>query len=184
MSTDLTEADDKWGAPGGVLRVEAAVLLANRFRTAVVVASGGMGYDLSKFADYWRPTLAKILEGELIERGIVQQRIVLEEASNTTFQELVELEKLVRCREWHSLALVTNRWHIPRLQAMLDAKFTTLLRLACAMPMSAEEILLQYDAPRWRNVIDAAYEDDFMRTRIERENRGIAQIKDGTYNFR
>ena len=85
MSTALTESDDEYGAPGQQLRVEAAVLLAHKYPHALLVPSGGRGYESH---DMTQPLLSEVMRDELLERGIRKQRIVLEKGSNSTLQQL------------------------------------------------------------------------------------------------
>src|SRR3989344_9113474 len=72
VSTTLTESDDEYGAPGQSLRVEAAVLLAHKYPHALLLPSGGAGYD---HRDAMQPLLSEVMHDELLERGIREQRI-------------------------------------------------------------------------------------------------------------
>lgn len=182
VSTDLTAEDDKLGAPGGKLRVRAAAVLGNQYPSAIVVASGGKGFDVPEGTPEDRPLESEILRDELIENGVPVERIVLEQNSNTTYQQLQELEKLIAEKHWEHTALITNRYHLPRLRAMIETKFPHLLQ--SFQLLSAEEILIEADPERWETVIAEAYASPFMANRMAKEEQGIAQIKNGTYQFR
>lgn len=180
-STELNAQDNALGAPGGKIRILAAASLASQHPYAVVVATGQKGYDISSAATEDRPLLCEVLRDELLDAGVPEERIVLEDKSNTTYQQLGEIEKLASRRAWQNVALVTNRYHLGRLEAIMRVKFPTLARVAA--PVSAEEVLLEADRERWEPVFAEAYSSKFMAQRVAQEQRGIAQIADGTYLF-
>lgn len=182
ISTDLSAEDDKLGAPGGKLRVLATAVLATEYPTAVVIASGGKGADISKDVPENRPSLAKILCDELLESGVSRDRIMLEEKSNTTYQQLQGLEDLIQKQGWQSVMIITNRYHLTRLRVMIDMKFPQLV--AFTELISAEDILLRADEMRWKTVLTEAYESAFMAERAAKEEKGVLQIRNGTYQFR
>lgn len=181
-STDLTEEDDKQGAPGASLRISATMVLSNRYPLARVIASGGKGYDVPENTSEDRPLLCEILERELIVAGVPKKRIELEGTSNTTYQQLQQLKLLIQKREWNDVALVSSRWHLPRIEAMFEMKFPE-LRTRVDL-ISAEEILIDTDSAKWELAIAGAYNSSFMRERMKKEDKGILQIKSGTYQFR
>lgn len=182
MSTDLTAEDDRLGASGGKLRVFAATILSNQHPAAVVVTSGGKGYDLPGNTQADQPVSAEILRDELIECGIPAPRIVLEKNSNTTYQQLQEIEKMIPERGWKNVLLITNRYHLPRLRAMIETKYPNLVEVMTSV--SAEEVLIEADPMRWEAMIAATYAESFMTERIAKETQGVEQIKNGTYRFR
>lgn len=182
VSTDLTAADDAFGAPGAKLRVIAAAKLAIKYPNAAVVASGGKGFDVPKDAPENRPLLAEILRDELIECGVPAAHIVLETSSNSTYQQLQELERFITKQDWHAITIVTNRYHLPRVQTVVDVKFSKLVGVIELV--SAEDILIEADPARWEDAIEEAYGSTLMAERVEREKKGVVQIKDGTYQFR
>lgn len=181
VSTDLTEYDDTQGAPGASLRVAATAILSNRYPAVRVIASGGKGYDVPKNARTDRPLLCEIVKGELITAGVPEEHIELEGASNTTYQQLQQLETLMQKREGDNVAIVSSRWHLPRIETMLEMKFPK-LRTSVHL-VSAEDLLIKSDRTRWHTVIDKAYKSAFMLERIAKENKGILQIRNGTYHF-
>ena len=182
VSTDLTAADDKLGAPGGKLRVLAAAVYATAHPVVAVIASGGKGFDVPKDVPENRPPLCEIVQGELIAAGIPEARIEGECESNTTFQQLQQIELLRRNHGWRNIAIISNRWHLPRIDAMLGVEFSTIH--TCVQLISAEEVLIETDPVHWKAVIQEAYRSDYMKERIAREENGIAHIKDGTYQLR
>jgi len=137
---------------------------------------------VSEGAPEGRPLLADILRSELIESGVPAAHIMLETSSNSTYQQLCELERLITEQDWRVVIIITNRYHLPRVQAMVDAKFPKLVGIIELV--SAEDILIEADPARWKDAIEEAYRSTFMAERTEREKKGTAHIKDGTYSFR
>jgi uncharacterized SAM-binding protein YcdF (DUF218 family) len=124
-STDLTADDDRYGAPGGKLRILAAAVLAERHPAAVVVSGGAQGFESPDTATE-RPSLAAILGRELVAAGVPHDRLVLEDRSNSTFQELRVLAELAVARRWSAIVIVTSRWHVERVRVMLRTQFAGL----------------------------------------------------------
>lgn len=182
ISTDLSAEDDKLGAPGGKLRVLATAVLATEYPTAVVITSGGKGADISKDVPENRPSLAKILCDELLESGVSRDRIMLEEKSNTTYQQLQELKVLIKEQEWQSVMIITNNYHVARLGVIMEMRFPQLV--AFTELISAEDVLINSDSARWKIVLTEAYESAFMAERAAKEEKGVLQIRNGTYQFR
>ncbi|MDO8553026.1 MAG: YdcF family protein [bacterium] len=181
-STDLTQEDDVLGAPGGTLRVRAVAILADKYPRAVIVAMGGKGFDVPRNYPENRPLLCEILQDELLDAGVPAERIVLERESNNTYQQLVALTALIRNRGWTRVAVMTNRWHIPRTRTILKSKFPELKSTLTIV--SAEEVLIANNSDEWESGIVQAYASEWLAQRIDREEQGIRQIMEGTYNFK
>ncbi len=184
VNTDLTEEDNARGAPGGKLRVVAAAILAKRYPEAMIIASGGRGYDLPEGTPEDRPALAEILRDELADYGVSPDKVILETASNSTYQQIGELERVIGEKQLKKILLVTNRYHLPRLKAMIDMKFPDLGKHASLELVSAEEVLILEDPHRWAGSIETAYQSEYMLARMANEQRGVEQICSGTYQFR
>mgnify|MGYP001561094440 CR=1 FL=1 len=179
VSTTLTEEDDEYGAPGQLLRVEAAVVLARRYPNAVIVPSGGRGYESY---DMTQPLLSEVIRDELLEHGIIEPRTFLEKGSNSTFQQLEAIQKMLVDRKWRQVLIVTNHWHIPRVEAMLATRFSDMAD--AVKVIAAEEILIEDSPEKWKSSIDEAYRSEFLKRRITHEEEGIRRIRDGSYHYR
>jgi hypothetical protein len=184
VSTDLTEEDDLLGAPGGKLRVDATAILARLLPATKIITGGARGFDLDRNPSASRPMLAEVLRNELLEAGISEARILLEWSSNSTFQELQQLEQIIGHHGITRIAIITNRWHLARLKAMLDVKFEGLRKRAAVFLVAAENILIEHDPARWRAFIRKAYQSGFIQERLRQERQGIAHIYLGQYRFR
>ena len=131
-----------------------------------------------------RPLLADILMDELREIGVDEARVILERNSNSTFQEIQEVERLMHEHGLTQLTFITNSYTLPRLETMVAVKFSHMENHAKLVFVAAEDVLLRADPKTWEDTIREAYASEYITRRIEREQHGIAQIKDGSYTFR
>lgn len=181
-TTRYDEKGDTFGALGDRARVEAAVLLYAEHSGAVMVVSGGKGqYKNNPNA----PTLSSVLKRELIELGVPAGRIIEENASDNTWQQLQNLKMLMEREKFNSVLIVSNEWHLPRVLAMVE-KDADLRRLSSAGTIrceSAEKILLARDPGAWKAVIERAYQSDGIKKRIALERKGVEEIKAGMYRL-
>lgn len=182
------EEGDKFGCLGDRLRVIAgSYLYRDRERggqNLLVIASGGRG-QLEGIAD--APTLAEVLSGELVEMGVPADKIYKEDQSGNTYQQLKELDNLVLTMGFMKFSIISNDYHLHRIRAMIELapgliNLKNLLFNGGLSLESAEKIVLSCD-PRWEEIIKRAYASEAMKERIKLEERGVAQIKLGTYKF-
>lgn len=183
VSTDLTEEDIIHGGPGGKLRICAAALLLGEHPHMKIITGGAKGFDVCEGASSDRPLLADILHDELLESGVAEERIILQRNSNNTYQELQEIERLVSELELKQLIILTGRWHVERLHAMIDTKFPQLHRNVSLEVVTAEDVLIARDAEQWRPFIEGAYSSEWMAERRVMEQQGINDINAGTYRY-
>lgn len=90
-------------------RVLAMLQLARRFPRARIVYSGGS-------ANLFPPYIAEapFVERLLEEFGTARDRIVIESASRTTFENATRVRDLVQPQPGQRWLLVTSAWHMPR----------------------------------------------------------------------
>lgn len=184
VSTELTATDDAQSAPGGILRIFAAAVLARHYAQIPIVPSGGKGFDVPKDAPEDRPLLCEIMRDELIGAGVAAERILLEGQSNTTYQQLQRLSDMSSQRGWKNILIVTNRYHVDRLSAMIKIKFHEWNEASDVQVVAAEDVLIRHDAAQWESLLDAEYAAAYMQARQAREQAGTAQIYTGSYQFK
>ena len=169
-----TEEADGPGDPIGptysAFRVAAGAQLAREFPGADVVASGASFLPGS-------PSVACVVQSELEQLGVGRSRILLLEDTRKTYQELKELAVLME-RGYDEAIIISNEWHLPRVEAML-----TYFPVPRARLLSAEEVLLAHDAETWRGRIGRMRADPRIAERIAFEKKGLEDLKAGRYHF-
>lgn len=183
-TTNFGEKGDNHGTLGDSLRVRAGACLYSRNPSSFVIASGGRG-QFKKVAG--APSLSAVIKKELISLGVPANKIIEENRSNNTYRQLLELQKIKRSGKVEDLVIVSNRYHLPRLKAMI--KYGPGLAILKKMfknikLKSAEDILLKFHPAEWEKKIKKAYQSETMRQRVALEQQGAKQIKAGKYNFK
>ncbi|PIT86547.1 MAG: hypothetical protein COU33_02490 [Candidatus Magasanikbacteria bacterium CG10_big_fil_rev_8_21_14_0_10_43_6] len=183
-STPLSLEGAKDAAPGGIMRVEAAVYLFQSGAYDCIIVPGGQGSDKNLY-EVPHPTLFHVLSRELHTRGIEKKYILGEEISNTTYEQIVETKKIVRAKNIDTLTIISSRYHLPRVKALVDheKELGALLGEGHIHYKEAEAVCAAVDPAVWKEQIETAYQSDWMFTIIEREKNGVEQIIQGTYQF-
>lgn len=101
-------------ATGGRTRVIATAEIAKAFPELPIITNSYNRFDPKE------PTMASIIKQELIQRGVDEGRIEEETNSFSTVTQLTEMIKLSVKEGWKRVAVMTNEYHQPRVQAMLD----------------------------------------------------------------
>jgi len=183
-NTNLTERSNQLGAPGGSLRVIAASYLYKIMSDYFLIALGGRGYDI-KDKNPNRPDLCQITKNELKKLGLPENKIIEENKSNTTFEQLRELKQIILKLKLKSVIIVSNKYHLPRLKAMInkDLLLNSYLVSSRIRLVSAEKILLKYNPKKWEKIIKQGYSSVWMRVRIKMEKQGLKDLKNNKYKF-
>jgi hypothetical protein len=185
-TTNFSDQGDKFGALGDRLRVVAASYLYKDNSEQIIIASGGRG-QIKIGSD--EPAVATIIKKELEELNVPVGKIIKEVKSKNTYDELVELQKIVKEKELKIIIIISNKYHLSRLEAMIMycpelaglKKMSAILKLTLK---SAEEILIKYDSSIWQKIITKAYKNAGMKERIKLEKKGVKDIKLGKYKFK
>lgn len=189
-TTNFNDEGDNFGSLGDRLRVDAAYELYKDFfkkkRNFLLLASGGRG-QLRNVPD--APTVASVIKKELLAMGIPGEKILLEENSNNTYQQLQQLIFIIQNLHLKNCLILSNGWHLSRIQAMIEygpgLDFLKEGLTADSITLvSAEEVLLDRDQERWGKFIGDAYNTQGMKERLALEKEGANQIKKGTYKFK
>ncbi|MBI2023003.1 YdcF family protein [Candidatus Giovannonibacteria bacterium] len=182
-STDFSDLKDHHGAPGGYLRIVAGSLLfkKNPDRSLLVLGEKGK----SKLVLPKELFLSSIMKRELIELGVPENKVMEERKTNSTYEQLKALVVIADNNTVGQIDLISNRYHLPRIRAMLDfgpdlkghpsAKKINLVE--------AEKVLLDSDYSRWNEVIQKAYDSSELQELIAKEKEGAEQIRSGTYKY-
>ena len=167
---------------GDRLRVEAAALLFAENPKLLIIASGGRG-ELRKVSG--APAISEIVKRDLKELGVAESNIEEENQSNNTYEQLQALKNLLSERGWRVVKIISNEYHLPRVQAFIesDSELKSWHAAGKIVLGSAEEILISRQPERWKEKITRAYASPAMKTRVASEQKGISAIKSGKYKL-
>ncbi len=184
VSSDLQEDEKFAGAPGGKLRVIAAAYLYKDKRSKIIT-SGGQGCD-KNIENTDHPNVSTILKEELVELGVKEEDIVEENKSGNTYSQLEELKKIINSNNLKRIRIITNTYHLPRVQAMIehDGELKQMLQYGQIELLSAEEICIEHDSQKWKAIVEKAYESELIKKIIRLEQKGVEDIKNGVYKFK
>ncbi len=183
-TTNYDEGDN-FGVSGDRAIVEATGLLYKEEPEVILILLGGKG-QYKEIAD--APYVSAVIKKELMELGVPAQNIIEETNSVNTFQQLKNLQEILRRNPFGKVSVISNRHSLPRIQAMIEykdelEKLKEVFDISRLTLVSAEEILLDRQPDIWRNIIEDVYTNEAMKKRIALEEQGVRQIKDGTYKF-
>ncbi len=164
--------------PAAALFIQGRLSRKKKEDSIVVIVQGGL-------ADATYPSLASVMKRELAEFGVPDTIIRLEETSKTTYQQLCILQKIAVAEHPDRVEVFSNEWHVDRIRAMIEL-IPNLASLRALNPtvVAAEGVLLQADPLLWKPKIEAVRANPDIQARVALEQKGIAQIRDGTYLFR
>ena len=181
-TTNFDEPGDNFGTLGDRLRVLAADVMYKRDPELLLIPSCGKGQykDISD-----APAVAEVIKKELIELGIPINSIIKEEKSGNTWQQLQQFKKIINQQGFSKASFLSNRHHLPRVQAMIevDDDLNKMLAEGKIGLVSAEEVLIEHDAAKWEQYINDAYQSKAVKKRIALEKEGVKQIRERTYKY-
>lgn len=180
-TTNFKEGDN-FGADGSHIRIIAGSYLYKNNLFDLVIASGGKGqYKNIKNA----PNISTVIKEELIKLGVSNKKIIEEKKSNNTYEQLIEIEKIIERKKLKKLIIISNKYHLPRIRIMIEneRKLRKLFKSNIIKLKSAEDIIVKYDAKKWKPIIDNAYKSKAIKERIKLEKKGLLDIKKGVYKF-
>ncbi len=161
---------DAFGTLGGYARVEAGAILAKKYPEYLVVATckgGGNGII---------PTHAEVMKQELLNLGVDEKQIILEEKSTATRNGIIEAFALAREHNWDSIIFVSNEYHIPRLRLMAESIDPSIK----TEYISAEEVIIN-ERPEFYEIFEKVKSSIPYKKRLESEARGIEAMRSGKY---
>jgi len=157
---------DANGVTISTLRVQAGAILFKEGSYDLLISSGR---GLLSFHDPSIPAEGEVMRKELKELCIPDDKIVVENQSNNTFEQLRYLRKLCDKRNITDVGFITNEWHIPRVWAMMTQDPG--LGFSSAKFFPAEEVLLSHGI--FVNEIESARTDPGTMRRKQENFRGF-----------
>lgn len=175
-TSGIDDPGDHAGATFDRFRILAGATLARRHPDALLILSGG--------AQPGADSCAVVARRELVELGINENRMVLEERSRSVHQQLYEIGTIAKMRHLRHLLLVTNEWHHPRLRAMIEhaPKLEMWQKLEWER-VDAEQVMLESGNTEWATMVATERVHPKLAERITMEEQGVRQVIDGTYCY-
>ncbi len=179
---------------GSRTRVIATAEIAEVFPHLPIVTNSFNRFDATE------PTMASVVEKELVDRGIDSERILREERSFSTITQLIEMVRESNSHEWAKLVVVGNEWHFPRMEAMFnnletvvryadaeeDAKFKADLQKfrdrKVMVNFVASEAVMRAANDHYGTYLDAAEQTEGFSKSIAAEVKGLADLEAGVYH--
>lgn len=180
-TTNFDEAGDKSGVAGDRMRMVAGYYLNRDNPEADIIVAGGKGYQ-TIYPDV--PQLSEVMKNELIELGVPEEKIIRNDNPNSTYEQLKELLVILSQADYKNISLVTNKFHFPRIEAMIE-NFEALqdLKKYNINFTVAEDVAIEHNSKKWKRIIDDAYDSPLMNKRIATERQGVEDIKAGKYKI-
>jgi uncharacterized SAM-binding protein YcdF (DUF218 family) len=179
------ENHDKFGMVAGEIRVIAAVLLYEHDLAGTFVFSTGISERTRAALGPNVPAEALVYSQDFLRRARPAGRpdpvVILEDRSVNTYSNLVECVAIIREHDWEQVAIVTARYHVPRVRglwevAMGNHPVTTSMTL-----LAAEDIITRYLPGIYDEMIAAAYNSPQGLKRLRNEAQGLRDLKGGHY---
>lgn len=171
------------GLCGDNLRVVAAKYLWGKDNDILIITSGGKG-KLSHITDM-KP-LAQIMAEELIKLGVNRGKIIKESTSYNTYEQLLKLEMLITKSKLDKISVISNDWHLPRIEALIKNMFPRLRGLLSKKIIelvSAEGIVLRSEPKKWKPIIQKIRTSKKMDEQLRLERAGLKDILNGAYKI-
>lgn len=178
---------------GSRSRVIAAAEIAKALPDVPIVTNSFNRFDASE------PTMASVIEKELVNRGVGPERILREERSFSTITQLIEMVRESNEHEWTKVAVVGNEWHFPRMEAMFNnletvvqyadpdenAKFQEDLKhfreRKTKVSFVASEDIMRATSEHYGAYLDAAEQTEGFGKSMAAEAKGLADLEAGKY---
>src|SRR3989344_1245133 len=190
-SGSYADLDVRGLVSGGKADVVAAAEVAKYFPEAVIVTD-----TRDRDASRNRPTHASVYASEIQRLGVPRGRILMEENSVNTIEELVEIIKMAVHHGWDNVAIILNDFHVERTREMLaqlpslakqdDHEFIEAFRKFNDSGrkitfVTAEDILLVRN-PRYARLFEKVRETPAYKKRVEAEARGLSDLRNRKYS--
>jgi uncharacterized SAM-binding protein YcdF (DUF218 family) len=179
------ENHDKFGMVAGEIRVIAAVLLYEHDLAGTFVFSTGISERTRAALGRDVPAEAAVYSQDFLRRtrsaGRPDPVVILEDRSVNTYSNLVECIAIIREHGWERVAIVTARYHVPRVQGLWDVARRNHPVATGTTFLAAEDIVTRYLPGIYDQVIAAAYSSRQGLKRLRNEAQGLRDLKDGRY---
>lgn len=179
-TTNFEEGEEKSiGAHG---RIVAAADLYRKGKAKNFIVCTGVSSHLPGqpgILDPEAPTEAEIMASELERQGVPKELIIKEDRSDSTLANIIEALKIIKDRDFKSVALLTSFWHLERAMVMMESQRPDIEGISIT-PLSSEDILAERSRHH-KNLIEKVKKTPSMEKRIKAEKKGLEAFKSGNY---
>lgn len=193
VPTGYNDLDEYGYVTGGIIRVHAAAELAKKFPRVKLVTSSRFTHLIKGV-----PTHAQVYARALLASGVPRFRIIMRKTSVNTLTELHEAVKLSWLLNWHTIGILSNNYHLPRIKEMyreiyrLGKKDRHFIKAWQGLGkgkklnvifMGAEKILMQKN-DFYRKKLAAWQKTPGYKMRLLAEKKGLQDLRAGKYETR
>jgi vancomycin permeability regulator SanA len=178
ISSSYEENTDK--GVGGRGRVVTAAIFYHLGLASDFIVSTGKTHPNSD-----APTEAAVMKTELIDYGVPDSCITLEEKSVNTLENAIEVARILRTDKFKqatAIALVSNSYHLRRMYTFFDAQGLTAEGRHLTL-ISCDRIMYEI-LPELRQFIIDLYNSPSMKARMKGEAQGVIDFYAGGYEPR
>lgn len=189
LSYDENDLDVHGFVTGGKMRVIAGAEIAKKYPNIILVTTSKVEEDA--------PSHAKVMASELEKLGVPVDQIMLEECSDNTASELIEMVKLAVTNNWTRLGFITSDYHVPRVQVLFDhleeiaggqdkeflQVFEEFKKRRIEVNFIKAEKLLEIIDPKYQDFFAEVRKSDAYQQRLDAEARGVLDIIGGKYRW-
>jgi len=176
---------DGYGMLAGEMNVIAATLLYTQKQTGTFVFSTGTSEKTKAMFGPDVPSEARVYSQDFLRRisGSAQPmpQIILEDRSANTYSNLTECIAIINEHRWRHVAIMSARYHIPRVTMLWQLVTGKYPCQAAADFLVAEDVIQQHIPHIYDELIDIAYRSPQGVKRLASEAHGLQDMKDGRY---
>jgi hypothetical protein len=176
---------DQFGMLAGEIKVIAAVVLCEHDVTDTFVFSTGTSEKTRAAFGSGIPTEAAVYSQDFLSRIGSSNRpdptIILEDRSVNTYSNLTECIAIIRTNQWTHVAIMSARYHMPRVQALWELAQRKHPVTAGTDFLAAEDVITKYLPGIYEDIIKAAYSSPQGRIRRKNEAQGLQDMRNGKY---
>ena len=172
VSTSFVEGPEK--SIGALSRTLAAAELYKKGEAQKFITSTGKTHPNPN-----APSEAQVMKDEMVRYGIPPEAIIVEDVSLTTMENAAECAKIIKDRDFRKVAVLTSSFHLTRSRLMFES--LGLEKEGRELSFLSSEKIIAKKSPRHMALVKKAYGRQSMRDRMEREKKGIGDLRAGRY---
>lgn len=137
--------------------------------------------------------MASVIKKELVKRGVKEERIIEETNSFSKITQITEMIKLSVANGWERIAMMTNEYHLTRIQTIFeqigtiveDSEFQEILamfnRQGSRVAFICTEPIMRIANPLYAVYLSRVEETPQFQHTLATEAKGLEDLKAGRY---